>query len=868
MSCKKCKCKVCSCIKNDVPKIAVNGIVQNQNENDVVNIKVPTKTSQLINDSGFGQGNGGSSGGQKIENIRVNGELVPIINKEAIMSVPTKTSDLINNSNFVSKPYVDTHIVNKANPHEVTKFQVGLGNVDNTSDLNKPISTATQTELNKKISTTDIKSEVIYEDLKPVNSKAVEKYAVKKINTIADLRNTNGDYEGQIVELLGYSVKGDIEPLNYKWSNQQIVDNGGLEISSLNGSWSTIKNRLLVKNNISALKSLPISEIKLIEGGVYDGVEVLGYTKKGDTPKPIVYYLDSDSSIKDDTGYYIKPTLLANGIFKATEMINSNVWDIRYYSPLLYGKDTMRSIKDVFPNITQADINLIDSRGTVNNSAFWWWFTKVLYDAPINATIILNGWYKIDESILWKRCHTILEGVKRVDSNPMDFDTGGLIEQTKEGADVITVIEGDGRTYHLPKYTVHNKLKNITFLGGRDKNVITGSGLHFAHSNGGTSIDWNFDNVFFSNNNYGFLHSDGHINSFSFNKCSFQGNIKSGFYSDGDSTKQLNAFVFNNGGASLNGFFKDVDGVIKQYIQDINNPDTSMNGIHIKGCTAINFIGFDFTLNSSYGLLLDDSYHLGVGVMCYAEKNSLADYRIRGNEEYNKEVFVNTYSEGSKIIFDDLNVERKSRLNSLFNYVKGNVNKIISNNIINSLMTNYEKTSDPVIYNENIINGCKEVEVKSETNSSFVNYIKPTFTNGDLYIRNTFKKGDIIKFSLEFIFISSSSENYFSVGVNLNDGGVYYNTKQNEWIKKTFIHEVTDESIDYIFSILISGNAHVKYRKPYIEVISENPIVVSDPSIIATNTNFGLVKKGVSVPDGSDINTLLTSLRNAGIIDI
>ena len=151
MSCKKCKCKVCSCIKNDVPKIAVNGIVQNQNENDVVNIKVPTKTSQLINDSGFGQGNGGGTGGQKIEDIRVNGELVPIINKEAIMNVPTKTSNLINDSNFVTKPYVDTHIVNKANPHNVTKEQIGLGNVDNTSDLNKPISTATQTELNKKI---------------------------------------------------------------------------------------------------------------------------------------------------------------------------------------------------------------------------------------------------------------------------------------------------------------------------------------------------------------------------------------------------------------------------------------------------------------------------------------------------------------------------------------------------------------------------------------------------------------------------------------------------------------------------------------------------------------------------------------------
>lgn len=44
----------------------------------------------------------------------------------------------------------DTHIANKSNPHAVTKAQVGLGNVDNTSDANKPISTATQTALDTK----------------------------------------------------------------------------------------------------------------------------------------------------------------------------------------------------------------------------------------------------------------------------------------------------------------------------------------------------------------------------------------------------------------------------------------------------------------------------------------------------------------------------------------------------------------------------------------------------------------------------------------------------------------------------------------------------------------------------------------------
>lgn len=46
---------------------------------------------------------------------------------------------------------IDTHIANiTTNPHSVDQSDVGLGNVDNTSDLNKPISTATQTALDLK----------------------------------------------------------------------------------------------------------------------------------------------------------------------------------------------------------------------------------------------------------------------------------------------------------------------------------------------------------------------------------------------------------------------------------------------------------------------------------------------------------------------------------------------------------------------------------------------------------------------------------------------------------------------------------------------------------------------------------------------
>lgn len=50
---------------------------------------------------------------------------------------------------------LETHINNKFNPHEVNKAQVGLSEVDNTSDANKPISTATQNALNSKFNASD-----------------------------------------------------------------------------------------------------------------------------------------------------------------------------------------------------------------------------------------------------------------------------------------------------------------------------------------------------------------------------------------------------------------------------------------------------------------------------------------------------------------------------------------------------------------------------------------------------------------------------------------------------------------------------------------------------------------------------------------
>lgn len=59
-----------------------------------------------------------------------------------------------------TKALLLAHEADHNNPHVVTKAQVGLGNVDNTSDLDKPVSTATQAALDDKVTIIPVTSGV------------------------------------------------------------------------------------------------------------------------------------------------------------------------------------------------------------------------------------------------------------------------------------------------------------------------------------------------------------------------------------------------------------------------------------------------------------------------------------------------------------------------------------------------------------------------------------------------------------------------------------------------------------------------------------------------------------------------------------
>lgn len=100
-----------------------------------------------------------------------------------IISSKANTSDLT------------SHTGNKSNPHAVTKAQVGLGNVDNTSDALKPISNATQAALDNKLA---------------VNGTAAKATADASgnniVNTYLTKTSASSTYAAKATTLSGYGI--------------------------------------------------------------------------------------------------------------------------------------------------------------------------------------------------------------------------------------------------------------------------------------------------------------------------------------------------------------------------------------------------------------------------------------------------------------------------------------------------------------------------------------------------------------------------------------------------------------------------------------------------------------------------------------
>ena len=145
----------------------------------------------------------------------------PLSTEKYSVSVQNNNMDLIDsalnelesNSNNQEET-LDEHIKNKNNPHNITKAQVGLGNADNTSDINKPVSTAQQNAINSAVSNHDA-SASSHTDIRNLISKLTA-----RLNTLADSDDTTLDQLSEIVD--------------YIKNNKELID--GITTSKVNVS--------------------------------------------------------------------------------------------------------------------------------------------------------------------------------------------------------------------------------------------------------------------------------------------------------------------------------------------------------------------------------------------------------------------------------------------------------------------------------------------------------------------------------------------------------------------------------------------------------------------------------------------------------
>lgn len=151
---------------------------------------------------------------------------------------------------------LEKHIADTENPHKVTAAQVGLGNVDNTSDIDKPVSTAQQEALDTKVdkefktgSTTE------YKVLSDVN------FTVEKDEKLASLEN----YDDTEVKAAIEQNKTDIA------TNKEAIEVNATNISKNAEDIAANKSAIEVNaENIETNKNNIASNLEKIEKNTTD----------------------------------------------------------------------------------------------------------------------------------------------------------------------------------------------------------------------------------------------------------------------------------------------------------------------------------------------------------------------------------------------------------------------------------------------------------------------------------------------------------------------------------------------------------------------------------------------------------------------
>lgn len=185
-------------------------------------------------------------------------------------------------SGYATTASLNNHTTNKSNPHGVTKSQVGLGNVDNTSDAAKPVSAATQTALdskankNKSISTLTIGA---HKNSVNIGGTFEDGGLITTLNIpLAEYQVSSDAEDTQKAGLITGAERKRLDALGLSGDsfNDNITNTKGLELS-LNGTNTSVKIGIVKPSDSDATYGLMSGKDKT----KLDNVEKT-YAKKSD----------------------------------------------------------------------------------------------------------------------------------------------------------------------------------------------------------------------------------------------------------------------------------------------------------------------------------------------------------------------------------------------------------------------------------------------------------------------------------------------------------------------------------------------------------------------------------------------------------
>ena len=204
------------------------------------------------------------------------------------------TADLDKPISNATKQWQDDHLT-AVNPHNINKAQVGLGNVDNTSDLNKPISSATQEKLTE-LQNTKVDNSRVLTDV-PANAKFTDTTYEVKDGELSEINFT----EARRLKL------DTIEASNFVLANPALsVQGRKITLTRGDGSVDTIETQDSTYND-----SHIIQEIDKLKKSKVDNTRVLT-----DVPANAKF----TDTVYDDTA-------LRNDLFNAKDELNKKISD-------------------------------------------------------------------------------------------------------------------------------------------------------------------------------------------------------------------------------------------------------------------------------------------------------------------------------------------------------------------------------------------------------------------------------------------------------------------------------------------------------------------------------------------------------------